>query len=245
MMKIIPAIDLFEGKCVRLKQGKFHSVKVYSSEPLTVAQDFEAAGIERLHLVDLEGAKKGRVVHWKTLREIARNTSLALDFSGGISRSTDVEKALSLGASYVSVGTIAVREPETLQQWIADFGPERILASVDVVQDRIAVRGWLEKDTLSLNHCLGQLQKSGIKVVIVTSIEADGMLKGPDVPMYKKLTARFHDMDIIASGGISCIDDIGEIKKTGCSGVIIGKAIYEEKITLSELKRNFLCSPNE
>ncbi|HEY8404647.1 MAG TPA: 1-(5-phosphoribosyl)-5-[(5-phosphoribosylamino)methylideneamino]imidazole-4-carboxamide isomerase [Flavobacteriales bacterium] len=234
-MEIIPAIDLINGQCVRLSQGDFDSKKVYSSNPLEVAKQFEEAGIKRLHIVDLDGAKSGKICNLPVLETIASNTSLMIDMGGGIRSNDDVAALLNAGAAFVSVGSIAYKQPIMFKEWLNTFGADKFLLGADVKDEKIAVHGWLENTDYSVYDFINEHLSNGIKQVFCTDIATDGMLKGPSIYLYKKLLERFPSIHLIASGGVSSIEDVKQLDAIGCHGVIIGKAIYEGKIAMHEL----------
>ncbi len=234
-MKIIPAIDIIDGKCVRLSQGNYDQKKVYHDDPLEVAKMFEDAGLNHLHLVDLDGAKQGKVVNWSVIQRICSSTRLTIDFGGGIKTKTDIRKLLESGVHQVNLGSIAVKEPEKVSIWITEFGADKIILSADVRVEKIAVHGWTETSELSIWDFISNYQNLGIHYVTCTDISTDGMLSGPNVSLYQKLLAEFPDIKLIASGGVSSKEDLVRLKETGVYGVIVGKAIYEGKIQLDEL----------
>jgi phosphoribosylformimino-5-aminoimidazole carboxamide ribotide isomerase len=234
-MKIIPAIDIIEGKCVRLTQGDYARKKVYHEHPVDVAKSFEGAGIAYLHLVDLDGAKAGRVVNWKVAEAIASQTKLKLDFGGGIKTQEDVETLLGLGVNQVNIGSMAVKDPDTVKRWISDFGKDRIILSADVKNEMIAVNGWQENAAISIIKFLKDYVQHGIEYVTCTDISTDGMLTGPNFELYKKLLLNFPQLHLNASGGVSSMEDIRELRRIGVDGVIVGKAIYEGRIAVGEL----------
>ena len=234
-MEIIPAIDLLDGKCVRLTKGDYSKTKIYSENPLDVAKSFEAAGIRRLHLVDLDGAKAQHIVNHQILREIATKTSLVIDFGGGIKSDADLRIAFDNGAAMVTGGSIAVKNPDTFLKWIDDYGADKIILGADAKDGIIAVSGWTEATSLDLISFISDYQEKGVIKVICTDIDSDGMMQGPAITLYKSLLKLFPELYLIASGGISCMKDIFELQKIGVPAVITGKAIYEEKISLDEL----------
>ncbi|HEY0654693.1 MAG TPA: 1-(5-phosphoribosyl)-5-[(5-phosphoribosylamino)methylideneamino]imidazole-4-carboxamide isomerase [Chryseosolibacter sp.] len=234
-MKIIPAIDLIDGKCVRLTQGDYGQKKVYNENPLEVAKWFEDAGLKFLHLVDLDGAKAGKVVNWAVVEALTSKTSLSVDFGGGIKTSDEVSRLLSAGVKQVNLGSIAVKSKELVFGWIDQFGADQIILSADVKDELVQISGWQENAALRIDDFVQTYLANGIKTVTCTDIATDGMLSGPNVSLYKKLIARFPTIQWIASGGVSDISDVNELKSTGVSGVIIGKAIYEGKISLDQL----------
>jgi phosphoribosylformimino-5-aminoimidazole carboxamide ribotide isomerase len=236
MIEIIPAIDIIDGKCVRLTQGDYAQKKIYNEYPLEVARQLEGAGIKRLHLVDLDGAKAGKVVNWKVLEAIATQTGLVTDFGGGIKTNGDVERVFSSGATMISVGSIAVKEPELFHEWVRRHGPNRILLGADVKDGKIAINGWAEVTGIGVMDFIALNKLMGVKNFFCTDISKDGLLEGPALTLYAQILNRVKGITLIASGGVSCIEDIRELDKAGCQGVIIGKAIYEGRIRVEELK---------
>jgi phosphoribosylformimino-5-aminoimidazole carboxamide ribotide isomerase len=236
-IEIIPAIDLIDGKCVRLSQGDYSLKTVYNENPLEVAKMFEAAGIRRLHLVDLDGAKAKHIVNHKVLKQIAANTSLVIDFGGGLKSDKDLEIAFNAGAAMVTGGSIAVKEREIFLHWLEQFGSEKIILGADAKDRLIAVSGWLEATNLPVIDFISGYFEEGIRKVISTDISRDGMLSGPAFELYAEIQDALPDVEIIASGGISSMEDILRLNEMGVSGVIVGKAIYENKITLKEIER--------
>lgn len=238
-MRIIPAIDLIDGQCVRLAQGDYQAKKVYDTDPLEVAKRFEAAGLQYLHLVDLDGAQAGSTVNWAVLEALASHTALKIDFGGGLSNTDAVRRALSAGAQQVTAGSIAVRSPRMVADWLAEFGPERILLGADVREGHIATHGWQATSDWPLYDFLDFYQKKGMPEAVVTDIARDGMLAGPATVLYGDLIAK-QALGIIASGGIRSITDLEALRRVGCSGAIIGKALYEGPISLEDLSP-WLC----
>ncbi len=236
-MRLIPAIDLIDGKCVRLTQGDYTLKKIYNENPLEVAQRFEEAGLRHLHLVDLDGAKAGKVVNWKVVESLTTRTGLAIDFGGGVKTKDDIRSLLELGVRQVNLGSIAVKNPELVYEWIEDFGSHKIILSADVKGMFVQISGWQENASLTIDKLVTDFHQNGIATVVCTDIDTDGMLRGPNVKLYERLTASFPKIDWIASGGVSSIGDLHELKKTGVAGAIIGKAIYEGRITLEELAK--------
>lgn len=237
MIEIIPAIDLIDGKCVRLSQGDYEQKKVYNENPLEVARMFEDAGIKRLHLVDLDGAKANHIVNYKVLEQIATKSNLIIDFGGGLKSDEDLKIAFSSGAQMITGGSIAVKNPDTFTSWIEKFGSGKIILGADVKDEKIAVGGWLETSTLDLLPFISNYKQKGISKVICTDISKDGMLQGPSLELYRKIMDKFNDLYLIASGGVSSIEDIEQLNEAGIPAVITGKAIYEGKIQLSDFKR--------
>jgi phosphoribosylformimino-5-aminoimidazole carboxamide ribotide isomerase len=234
-MKIIPAIDIISGKCVRLVKGDYGQKKIYSDDPLKIAKFFEKSGLKNLHLVDLEGAKEGRVVNWETIEKIAKNTGLLIEFGGGIRDKGDIKKLLGLGIDRIILGSLVLNEPENFNKILSEF-KSKVVVSVDVRKNSIYYRGWLKKSRKKLYPFLKELSTAGAKTIICTDIERDGMIKGPNFSLYKKLVKEFPELEIIASGGVSSAKDLQKLSKIGVFGAIVGKAIYEKKINISELK---------
>jgi len=232
-MKIIPAIDIIGGKCVRLTQGDYTQQKTYNENPLEVAKMFEASGIRYLHLVDLDGAKNGRIINQSVLESIAKNTSLHVDFGGGLKTDEDVEAAFNSGARQITAGSIAVKSPDTVYSWIAKYGTDKIILGADCRNRKIATNGWQEESTLDVIDFVNQYKTKGIQQVICTDISKDGMLQGPSFALYTELLKT--GIGLVASGGVTTIDDVIALKNLGCTGAIIGKAIYEGTITLKQL----------
>jgi len=237
MISIIPAIDIIEGKCVRLSQGDYAQKKIYNENPLEVAQQFEDIGITRLHLVDLDGAKQGKIVNWKVLEKIAAQTQLVIDFGGGVKTEEAIEMVFNSGASIATVGSIAVKTPELFFSWIQKYGAEKILLGADVKNEKIAISGWLEQTEISVFDFIKENLDKGVSTIFCTDISKDGLLQGTSVDLYEKIVDQFPKVNLIASGGVSSMKDIEEVEKIGCTGVIIGKAIYEGKIKLADLKK--------
>jgi phosphoribosylformimino-5-aminoimidazole carboxamide ribotide isomerase len=240
MLTIIPAIDIIGGKCVRLEQGDFSSAKAYSSDPLGMAKSFEDAGVKRLHIVDLDGARTGSPVNLFVLERIASATSLEIDFGGGIKTEESLLSVLDAGASMVSIGSLAVKAPDIFYGWVKKYGAEKIFLGADVKNGKVAVSGWLEDSGLELFAYLESNCDKGVRNVFVTDISKDGMLQGPAVDLYKEILKRIPGIVLTASGGVSCVDDIIDLERCGLNGVILGKAIYEGKISLADLKP-WLC----
>lgn len=236
MITIIPAIDIIEGKCVRLSRGEFDTQKVYDRNPLDVAKRFEDFGVRRLHLVDLDGARARRIVNWKILEAIAAETELVIDFGGGVQTDEDLRIAFESGAAMITAGSIAVKEPERVQDWLKRYGAAQIILGADVKQGRIAVHGWQEESDRDLFRFLEDYLGMGISQTICTDVERDGMLAGPAFELYGEIKNAFPGLQLIASGGIGAIDDIIRLTSDGIDGVIIGKAIYEGRIQLAQLK---------
>jgi phosphoribosylformimino-5-aminoimidazole carboxamide ribotide isomerase len=238
-MRIIPAIDIIEGKCVRLSKGDYETKKIYNESPLEVAKTFEDYGIKYLHLVDLDGAKSKHIVNYKVLETLALKTSLKIDFGGGLKSDTDLKIAFENGASQITGGSIAVKSPETFVSWIEAYGSEKIILGADVKGIHIATDGWLETSDQTLFEFVKHYQTKGVEYVICTDISKDGMMEGPAVDLYKNLLAET-EVKLIASGGISKIEELPKLQQLGCEGVIIGKAIYENRISLKQLEKFIL-----
>ncbi len=234
-MKIIPAIDLIDAKCVRLTQGDYNQKTIYNEDPLEVAKEFEGAGLTRLHLVDLDGAKAKKVINWKVLERIANNTSLVIDFGGGVRTNEDLEVVFNSGAAMVTAGSIAVTQPDTVSHWLARFGADKIILGADVKGDFVAIHGWQEKGTVKWPAFIEDYIQKGITQVICTDVSKDGMLQGPSIGLYKDMMAEFPKLQLIASGGVSNMDDLHQLNEIGVAGTILGKAIYEGRVTLKEL----------
>ena len=233
-MRIIPAIDIIDGKCVRLSKGDYDTKKVYNENPLEVAKQFESYGIQYLHLVDLDGAKAKSIVNNPILEKISNETSLKVDFGGGIKSQADVQLALDSGAYKVTVGSVAAQDPEKFMNWVDEFGAEKFILGADCKDRMIATSGWLESTNLDVVKFIQSYQEKGIEEVVTTDISKDGMLLGPSIPLYKEILANCN-VKLIASGGVSSIDDLKELKSIGCEAAIIGKAIYEGNIKLEDL----------
>jgi phosphoribosylformimino-5-aminoimidazole carboxamide ribotide isomerase len=242
MLQIIPAIDIIDGKCVRLSQGDYAQKIIYNEKPLEVAKQFEGAGIRRLHLVDLDGAKQKKVVNFKVLDTIASKTNLVVDFGGGVQTDDDIRAVFDFGASQVTAGSIAVKNEELVEQWLADFGSEKIILGADAKAGKIAVSGWQETSDVWLTDFLEKYVEKGIRYTISTDVAKDGMLQGPNVEMYKDMKQQFPKLNIIASGGVSKFEDVEALAEIGIFGVIIGKAIYENRISLKQLEEFILSS---
>lgn len=235
-MKIIPAIDLINGKCVRLTKGDYGQKKIYNENPLEVAKEFEANGIKQLHLVDLDGAKQGHIKNHTVLEQIATQTKLFIDFGGGVKTDDDIKLAFNSGAKMVTGGSIAVKNEALFRDWLNRYGSEKLILGADVINEKIAISGWQESSDLSLIPFLEKYTQAGIKYSICTDVDKDGMLQGTSIELYKKIAQNFPELKLIASGGVTTINDLNELKKINVHGVIIGKAIYEGKITLNDLK---------
>ncbi|HEX7903607.1 MAG TPA: 1-(5-phosphoribosyl)-5-[(5-phosphoribosylamino)methylideneamino]imidazole-4-carboxamide isomerase [Chitinophagaceae bacterium] len=236
-MTIIPAIDIIDGKCVRLTKGDYSQQTIYNEDPLEVAMQFEDAGLQRLHLVDLDGARLGEVKNWKVLEKIAGKTKLVIDFSGGISTQRNLEVAFDSGAAFASIGSIAVKDEFTFSGWLLAFGAHRFIIGADVKDEVIVIKGWTETTTLSVFELIEKYKLKGVKQFFCTDVNKDGLLQGPSTLLYKKILNQHPSIDLVASGGVSTVKDLDELREAGCSGAIIGKALYENRITLNELKR--------
>jgi phosphoribosylformimino-5-aminoimidazole carboxamide ribotide isomerase len=243
-LRIIPAIDIIDGKCVRLTKGDYSTKKIYNENPLEVAKEFEAAGIEYLHVVDLDGAKASQIINYKVLEQITGKTNLKIDFGGGLKSDKDLEIAFNSGAHQITGGSIAVKNSDIFESWIEKYGAHKIILGADFYPDssggKIATNGWQEESTLELIPFIKGYHYKGIQYVICTDISKDGMLQGPSFDMYKEILSETKDIKLIASGGISTFDELPRLAENGCEGVIIGKAIYEHKISLKQLEQYIL-----
>ena len=235
-MRIIPAIDIIDGKCVRLTQGDYTQQKTYNAPPLEVAKEFEDYGIEYLHLVDLDGAKSGQIINYKVLETIATKTNLKIDFGGGLKREEDVKIAFSSGAHQITGGSIAVKNPTLFEHWLKKYGCEKIILGADVKEEKIAINGWLETSDKNLLPFLKEYHKKGVAYVICTDIAKDGVLQGASFDLYQKIILEIPKINLISSGGITTTEDLYKLKDLGCEGAIIGKAIYEGYIRLKDLE---------
>ena len=235
-MEIIPAIDIIDGKCVRLSQGDYAQKKEYSAQPLEIAKAYEDVGIRRLHLVDLDGAKQKKVVNLSVLEKIASGTNLRIDFGGGVQSDEDIENVFNAGAQQVTAGSIAVKNPELVEQWLQKYGSEKLILGADVKGEKIAISGWSEESKHELIPFLQEYSRKGFQYVICTDVSKDGMLQGPAFDLYVKIQNALPDMKVIASGGVSQLDDLHQLKRNNVYGGIIGKAIYEGKIELKDLQ---------
>jgi phosphoribosylformimino-5-aminoimidazole carboxamide ribotide isomerase len=239
-MEVIPAIDIIDGKCVRLTHGDYSQKKIYNEHPLEVAKEFEDAGIKRLHLVDLDGAKTGSVKNWKTLETIAGKTLLVVDFGGGIKTEKDVQIVFESGAALATIGSIAVKDEESFTNWLQKFGADKFLLGADVKDEKITVSGWLEQTDIWIYDFIEKYIAKGLTQIFCTDVSRDGALEGPSTELYKNIVEKFPNLHFIASGGVSNMDDVHRLEEIGCKGVIIGKAIYEGRIQLEELKKMIL-----
>ena len=234
-IEIIPAIDILHGKCVRLTQGDYDSGKIYNEQPLEVARQFEDAGLKRLHLVDLDGARDGRVINWKLLESIAGKTGLIIDFGGGIGTAKDLQIVFESGAAFATVGSVAVKNEKLLREWMLLYGPEKFLLGADVRDEKISISGWTVNTDIQIFDFMEKYILAGIRQIFCTDIKMDGAMNGPSLELYKEIIDRFPDLHFIASGGIRSLDDICRLEELGCKGAIVGKAIYEGFITLKDL----------
>lgn len=236
-MRIIPAIDIIDGKCVRLTKGDYRTQKVYNSNPIEVAKMFEDNGLKYLHLVDLDGAREGAIQNLSVLEKICSQTSLCVDFGGGVKSNDDAKNALNAGARQITAGSIAVKNPEQVEKWISDFGADFIILGADVKGNRVAINGWKNTTDIRLYDLIKRYQEKGLNKVISTDIATDGMLKGPSLDLYEGLLKNFPTLQLVASGGVSSLDDLNALDELGVDGVIIGKAIYENRIALKDLEK--------
>jgi phosphoribosylformimino-5-aminoimidazole carboxamide ribotide isomerase len=239
-MRIIPAIDIINGQCVRLTKGDYDTKKVYNEDPLEVAKSFEDAGIEFLHVVDLDGAKASHIVNYKVLESIAGKTNLKIDFGGGLKSDNDLRIAFESGANQITGGSIAVKNPKVFETWIAKYGSDKIILGADCNNEKIAISGWQEESDLEVIQFIRDYQTKGVSYVICTDISKDGMLEGPSFDLYKRILNDLKGIKLIASGGISKFSELPQLAEMGCEGVIVGKAIYENRISLKELEQFIL-----
>jgi len=237
MIDIIPAIDIIDGKCVRLSQGDYQTKKIYSESPVEVAKEFEANGIKRLHMVDLDGARQSKITNLRTLEAVASGTALEIDFGGGVKTTEDVQSVLNAGAAMINIGSIAVKQPELVETWIQQFRAEKILLGADVKDENIMIHGWQQSAGLNIIDYISAYINKGINQIFCTDISKDGLLQGTSIDLYKKILIAFPQLHLIASGGVTDISDVEELLAIGCSGIIIGKALYEGRIQLSQLKK--------
>ena len=240
-MRIIPAIDIIDGKCVRLSKGDYSTKIIYNENPLEVAKKFEAHGIQYLHLVDLDGAKSKHIVNYKILEEIALNTTLKIDFGGGLKSDDDLNIAFNSGAHQITGGSIAVKNPVIFKRWLKKYGKEKIILGADSNNEKIAINGWLEESDQELIPFIQKFIDEGISYVISTDISKDGMLQGPSFELYSKILDQIKGVKLIASGGISTFEELPKLAESGCEGTIIGKAIYEGRITLKQLEKYIIA----
>ena len=237
MIEIIPAIDIIEGKCVRLTKGDYDTKKVYNDDPLEVAKMIESFGVRRLHVVDLDGAMSQHIVNYNIIEQIADHTSLVIDFGGGIKTNEDIDIAFASGASLVTIGSIAVKNPELFSEWLEKYSPAKVILGADVKNGLISINGWKEEGNDQLMPFLQNYVNQGVENVLCTDISKDGMLEGPAIELYKQIMEQFPKMRLIASGGVSCIEDIEALDAAGIPAVVFGKALYEGKIKLEELTK--------
>ncbi|WP_460218905.1 1-(5-phosphoribosyl)-5-[(5-phosphoribosylamino)methylideneamino]imidazole-4-carboxamide isomerase [Psychroserpens sp. MEBiC05023] len=235
-MRIIPAIDIIEGKCVRLTKGDYNTKKIYNENPVEVAKEFEAAGIQYLHVVDLDGAKAQHIVNYKVLEQISSKTNLKIDFGGGLKSDEDLHIAFNSGVKQITGGSIAVKNPDVFGSWVAKYGGTKIILGADCINNTIAVSGWQEESNMSVIPFIKSYETKGIKYVICTDIAKDGMLEGPSFGLYKQILSETKNIKLIASGGVTSIDDLNALEDLGCEGAIIGKALYEGHIRLRDLE---------
>ena len=240
-MRIIPAIDIINGECVRLSKGDYNKKTVYSKNVLDVAKNFEDNGIQFLHLVDLDGAKQNRIINYKILEQISTQTNLIIDFGGGLKSEEDIKIAFENGAKQVTLGSVAVKNPELFLKSLEKYGSEKIILGADARKEKIAVSGWLEESQTNIYDFIKEKTESGIQYVISTDIDKDGMLEGPSFDLYEKIIGENPNIKLIASGGITSASDLEKVKSIGCEGAIIGKALYENRITFNDLKPFLGC----
>jgi phosphoribosylformimino-5-aminoimidazole carboxamide ribotide isomerase len=237
MITVIPAIDIIDGRCVRLKRGNFTAQTVYYDDPLDIAMIFHYHGLKRLHLVDLDGARAGRIVNYRILEKIFEKTGMVIDFGGGIKQDNDIEIAFRSGAAMITAGTIAVKEPLTVERWIERYGPEKIILGADFYKGKIAVNAWQDSTSHDIIQFIGQYRSRGIRNVICTDISRDGMMQGPSFDVYRQLKIKFRDIGLVASGGITTPSDLDELDRIGLNGAIIGRALYEQTIKFEDLNK--------
>ena len=236
-MRIIPAIDLIDGRCVRLTQGDYSKKTIYNSDPVDVARNFEDVGIKHLHLVDLDGAKTGRVVNWKVLEAINVKTNLIIDFGGGIQSDNDARIAFDSGASQITGGSVAIKQPELFYKWLRSYGAEAVILGADVKDEKVAVNGWQQTSDVLLLDFLERYTQKGVMYTVCTDISKDGMLCGPSTSLYRSIKEQFPELKLISSGGVGKVEDLEDLQELGMEGVIIGKALYENRITLKQLQK--------
>ncbi|MSP85326.1 MAG: 1-(5-phosphoribosyl)-5-[(5-phosphoribosylamino)methylideneamino]imidazole-4-carboxamide isomerase [Flavobacteriaceae bacterium] len=239
-MRIIPAIDIIDGKCVRLSKGDYSTKIIYNENPLDVAKSFENHGIEYLHLVDLDGAKSSSIVNYKIIEQIASKTKLKIDFGGGLKSDSDVKIAFESGANQITGGSVAIKNSELFEKWIAYYGSEKVILGADALNEKVAVAGWLENSNVDLIPFIKSYQNKGIQYVICTDISKDGMLEGPSFELYSRILSEIPNIKLIASGGISTFEELPKLSEMGCEGTIFGKAIYEGRITLKQIESYIL-----
>lgn len=240
MIKIVPAIDIINGHCVRLSQGDYQRITDYSESPAAMAENFEALGFKRLHVVDLDGARSGKVINIKALKEITSRTNLIVDFGGGIKSEEDLKNVFEAGASAVSIGSLAVSDPDIVSLWADSFGAEKFIISADVRDNIVRTNGWTKNSGITLNQLISRYRNKNIRRVLCTDISRDGMLCGSNIELYQTIMEQFPDCKLIASGGISSLDDIKKLDEAKIPAVVIGKAIYEQQINLEELAQTFI-----
>lgn len=240
-MKVIPAIDIIDGKCVRLTQGDFARKEIYNDDPAYVAAEFERIGFTHLHVVDLDGAKNGKIENWNIIKAVALNTNLNIDFGGGVRTSNDIEQLLKCGVTQVNVGSLAIKNPTMVAEWIKLFGSERIILSADIKDQTVVTDGWKNSTSSSIDVLVSQFMKYKIKYVTCTDVNRDGMMRGPNTSFYKEMIKQFPDIKFTASGGVHSLEDLRDLKRAGAHGAIIGKALYVGELNLDELVREFLC----
>ena len=237
MIEIIPAIDVIDGKCVRLSQGDYQTKKIYSESPVDMAKQFEDANIKRLHMVDLDGAKQGKIINLKTLEAVASQTNLKIDFGGGIKTTVDVQSVFNAGATFINIGSIAVKQPDLVEEWISTFGADKIFLGADVKDEAIMINGWQQSANINIINYISAYTNRGINNIFCTDVSKDGLLEGVALDLYKKILNAFPQLSLVASGGVASIKDVEALEMIGCSGVIIGKALYEGRIEMNELKK--------
>ena len=242
-MRIIPAIDIINGQCVRLSKGDYNTAKIYSNDPLEVAKSFQDHGVEYLHLVDLDGAKSQGIVNHKVLETLATKTNLKIDFGGGLKTDQDLKIAFESGAKQITGGSIAVKDPQRFLSWIKTYGAHKIILGADAANEKIAISGWLETSKEDLIPYVANYMTKGISDVICTDISKDGMLEGPSIALYEKMIRELKDIKLIASGGVATLQDLYDLSVVGCDGAIVGKAIYEDRISLKEIEQFILNAP--
>ena len=236
-IKIIPAIDIIDGKCVRLEKGVFEKKKIYSENPLKIAKNFEDNGFKYLHVVDLDGAKNGRLTNLEIVKSICQYTNLYVDFGGGIQSEKDIEDLFSIGVSQVTIGSLAIKQPEKVLEWIQKFGSDRIIIGADVLKDKIAIEGWTKSSDQNILEFIKYYTNKGAKRFVCTDVAKDGMMKGPSIDLYQKIIKEFPFIELVASGGVSCVNDIDNLNKINCDSVIVGKAFYEGTIKLNNFNK--------
>jgi len=236
-MTIIPAIDIIDGKCVRLVKGDYRETTIYHEDPLAMALKFEDAGARRLHLVDLDGARTGEVQNWKVLETLASRTRLQIDFSGGIRTTEEVTRALDAGSHFIALGSLAATAPEKVMEWVGSWGADSFIIGADVRDEQVSVRGWTEQTALTVYELIESFQARGVSRFFCTDISRDGMLQGSAIDLYREILKRSPGIELIASGGVQSVSELEELESAGCSGAIIGKALYEGKIQWTELER--------